>query len=131
VGYGVNRSIEGGALEVEFTRAPFPGVALHEPVADWRAFRTLLIDLENPEDKKLQFTVRVHDRGHALSYNDRFNRRFELDAGERRTLRIDLREVERAPRGRLMNMRQISDIRLFRDAPDGARRLRIYTLRLE
>lgn len=131
VGYGVNRSIERGALEIEFARGPFAGVALHEPVADWRKFKTLLIDLENPDDVKLDFTVRVHDRGHASSYNDRYNRHFELAPRERRTLRIGLDEVQRAPRGRLMNMDRISDIRLFRDAPDGANRLRIYALRLE
>jgi len=46
-------------------------------------------------------------------------------------LRIALSDIERAPKSRLMNMRQISDIRLFRDNPQGAGRLRIYSLRLE
>jgi len=131
VGYGVNRSIDGGALEVEFLRGRFPGVSLHEPVADWTAYRTLLIDVENPDTVKLGLTVRVHDLGHWQVYSDRFNRHFELGAGERRTLRIDLGEVARAPRTRVMNMRHISDIRLFRDTPEGARRLRIYSLQLE
>jgi len=131
VGYGVSRTLERDALEIEFVRGPFPGIALHEPVADWRKFKTLLIDLENPDDAKLYFTLRVHDRGHASSYNDRYNRHFELAPQERRTLRISLDEVQHAPRGRLMNLEQISDIRLFRDAPDGARRLRVYSLRLE
>lgn len=131
VGYGINRTRQGDALEVEFVGGPWPGVSLHEPVPDWSAYRTLLIDVENPEAVKLGLTVRVHDRGHWQIYSDRFNRHYELGAGERRTLRIDLAEVARAPKGRLMNMRQISNIALFRDAPEGARRMRIYTLRLE
>jgi VanZ family protein len=131
VGYGVSRSIERDALEIEFLRGRFPGVSLHEPVSDWSGFKTLLIDVENPDDVKLDFTVRVHDRGHGEGYADRFNRHFELAAAQRRTLRIELADVARAPKTRRMNMRHISDIRLFRDAPEGARRLRIYTLRLE
>lgn len=131
VGYGIDRAIERDALEIVFVRGRFPGIRLKEPVGDWSAYRTLLIDVENPDAEKLGLSVRVHDRGHGETYGDRFNRRFELGAGERRTLRIDLAEVARAPKGRLMNMRHISDIRLFRDGPGGARRLRIYTLRLE
>jgi VanZ family protein len=131
VGYGVNRSIERDALDIEFVSGRFPGVALHEPVADWTAYRTLLVDVENPDVMKLPLTVRVHDRGHGDRYIDLFNRHFELAAGERRMLRIELADIERAPKGRLMNMRHISDIRLFRDDPAGAGRLRIYSLRLE
>jgi VanZ family protein len=131
VGYGTNRTRERGALEVEFVGGPWPGVSWHEPIPDWSAYRTLLIDVENPDATKLGITVRVHDRGHWQNYRDRFNRHFELAAGERRTLRIELADVARAPKGRLMNLRQISNIALFRDAPEGSRRMRIYTLRLE
>lgn len=131
VGYGTNRARKGDALEVEFVGGPWPGVSLHEPVADWSGYRTLLIDVENPDDEKLEITVRVHDRGHWQNYSDRFNRHYELAAGERRTLKIDLEDVARAPKGRRMDMRQISNIALFRDTPAGARRMRIYTLRLE
>lgn len=131
VGYGTNRTPSGGALEVEFVGGPWPGVSLHEPVPDWSAYRTLLIDVENPDTDKLGLTVRVHDRGHWREYSDRFNRHFELAAGERRTLRIDLGEVARAPKGRVMDMRQIANVALFRDRREGSRRLRIYSLRLE
>lgn len=131
VGDGVNRSIDRGALEVDFVRRRYPAISLHEPVPDWTGFKTLVVDLENPEPIALKLTVRVHDRGHGDIYADRFNRHFELGAGERLSLRIALSDIERAPKSRLMNMRQISDIRLFRDNPQGAGRLRIYSLRLE
>jgi hypothetical protein len=131
VDYGTDHSLDGGALAVDFVRGRWPGVSLREPVPDWSSYRTLLIDVENPDAIKLGFTVRVHDRGHWREYSDRFNRRFELAAGERRTLRIDLGEVARAPKGRLMDMRQIADVTMLRDAKDGGRLLRIYTLRLE
>lgn len=131
VGYGINRDISRGALDVDFTADEFPGVSLHEPVPDWSNFRTLVIDVENPDSESLELGLRIHDRGHGRVFVDRFNRRFELAAGERRTLRIALDEVRRGPRDRLMDIGHISDITLFRGGNQGSRRLRIYSMRLE
>jgi VanZ family protein len=131
VGYGVNRDIVRGALDVTFESSQFPGVSLHEPVPDWRGYQTLVIDVENPEVTPLDLAVRVHDRGHNKTYFDRFNRVIQLAPTQRRLLRISLDDIHRAPRERLMDMGHISDITLFRAGPAGSRRLRIYTLRLE
>jgi hypothetical protein len=131
VGYGVNRDLVRGALDVYFDAEPFPGVSLHEPMPDWRGFKTLIIDVENPEVEPLDLGVRVHDRRHGKTYFDRFNRHFELAPTERRQLRISIDDIQRAPRERLMDMGHISDITLFRGATTGSRRVRIYSLRLE
>lgn len=131
VGYGVNRSLVRGALDIEFTPAEFPGVSFYEPVPDWHGFRTLVIDLENPDADALKISIRVHDIGHGRDYADRFNRRYTLAAQERRTIRIALEEIRRAPRGRVMDLRQISDITIFRGEPSGSRHLRVYSVRLE
>ena len=128
---GVNREIVDDALEVELVSDLFPGVSFHEPVPDWRGYRTLIIDLENPDAERLNLGVRVHDGQHRKAFNDRFNRRFELKAGERRTLRIPLEDIRKGPRQRLMDMAHISDITLFRFDPVGSRHLRIYSVRLE
>jgi hypothetical protein len=131
VGFGVNRNIVRGALEVEFDADKFPGLSLHEPMPDWRGFKTLVIDVENPEAIPLELGIRVHDRRRGRTYSDRFTRRFELAATERRVLRITLEDIRRAPRDRLMDMGHISDITLFRNGATGSRRVRIYSLRLE
>jgi hypothetical protein len=131
VGYGVNRDIVRDALDIEFSADDFPGISLHEPVPDWSEFRTLAIDVENPDADALFLMVRVHDRGRGRHFNDRFNRRFDLAGLERRTIRIPLEDIRNGPRGRLMNMTQISDITLFRGERAGSRHLRIYSLRLE
>jgi hypothetical protein len=131
VGYGVNRDIVRGALDVEFDAEQFPGFSFHEPVPDWRAFKTLLIDVENPEPRPLKLGLRVHDIGHGWSFHDRFNRAFDLAPRERRTLKIALEDVRNGPRERLMNMERISDIALFRGAQTGSRHLRLYSMRLE
>jgi VanZ family protein len=131
VGYGIKREIKGGALDVTFDAEQFPGFSFHEPVPDWRPFKTLLIDVENPDSQVLQLGMRVHDMGHGRVFIDRFNRHFELAPGERRTLRIDLEEVRHGPKNRLMNMGQISDVTLFHGRPGGSLHMRLYSMRLE
>lgn len=131
VSIGVNREIADDALNVDLIAPNFPGVSFHEPVPDWRGFKTLLIDVENPDALPLNLGVRVHDRGHGRAFNDRFNRRFELPGGERRTLQIPLDDIRHGPRGRLMDMAHISDITVFRGEPAGSSKIRIYSLRLQ
>jgi hypothetical protein len=128
---GVNREIVDDALEVELGADEFPGVSFHEPVPDWRGYRTLIIDLENPDAEPLNLGVRVHDGRHRNAFNDRFNRHFDLAAGERRTLRIPLEDIRNGPRQRFMDMAHISDITLFRRGTAGSHHMRIYSLRLE
>jgi len=128
---GVDREIVDDALEVRFGAKEFPGVAFHEPVPDWRRYKVLAIDVENPGDLPLKLVVRVHDRLHNFMYRDRFNRNFELAPKERRNLRIRIEDIRHGPRDRLMDMAHISDITLFRASAPGSDRLRIYSLRLE
>lgn len=128
---GVRREISDDTLKVEFVAEDFPGLSFHEPMPDWRPFKSLIIDVENPAKEPLDLGLRVHDRRHNHQYSDRFNRHFRLAAGERRTLRIKLDEVRRAPRSRLMDMQQISDITLFRGAPAGSRHVWVHGMRLE
>jgi hypothetical protein len=132
VGYGIRRDVIAGVLEVEFVRRVFPGFTFHEPVPDWRNYKTLIIDAENPEaEQVLHLGLRVNDVGYGREYADRFNRRFDVGPGERRSLRIPLDDIHRAPRNRLMNMAQISDVTLFRTKEDGSQRLRLHGMRLE
>jgi VanZ family protein len=128
---GVNREIVDDSLEVQFGAEEFPGVAFHEPVPDWRGYKILAIDVENPDAEPLKLVVRVHDRRHNRMFNDRFNRNFTLAAAERRILRIPLEDIRKGPRDRLMDMAHISDITLFKGTSGGSLRLRIHSLRLE
>lgn len=131
VGYGINREIRDGALDVQFDRAQFPGFSFHEPVPDWRKFQALMVDVENPETRLLKLGMRIHDKGHGREFIDRFNRRFELAGGERRTLRIPLEEIRRGPRNRLIDMAEISDVTLFRLHDSPSQHMRLYSMRLE
>jgi hypothetical protein len=131
ISIGVNREIVDGALRVDLIAETFPGVSFHEPVPDWSGYKTLVIDAENPDVVVLNLGVRVHDRRHGRSFNDRFNRRFALAPRERRTLKIALEDIRHGPRDRLMDMAHISDVTLFRAGPAGSHELRLYSMRLE
>jgi hypothetical protein len=131
VGYGIRREIHDGALDVQFDAKTFPGFSFHEPVPDWRRFRTLVIDVENPAAEALKLGVRVHDIGRGREFIDRFNRSFGLAAQERRELRIPLEDIRHGPRKRLIDMGQISDVTLFRLHDSPSQRLRLHSMRLE
>lgn len=133
VGYGVNREVRDGALEVRFVSKRFPGIAFFEPVADWSRFQTLVIDVENPEDEVLNLGLHIYDEGRhrGRRYADRFNRSFQLAAGERRVIRVPLEDIRRGPKDRLMNMTRISNVTLLRSEPGGSQRFRLHQVRLE
>jgi VanZ family protein len=131
VGHGVRRGVVDGALEVQFVSQPFPGLRLMEPYPDWNGFSALVIEVQNPDDQPLKLGLRVHDRRHNNAFEDRFNREYELAAGERRTLRIDLADIRAAPRGRRLDLGHIADISLFKTDEQGSRRLRLYYLLLD
>jgi hypothetical protein len=129
--HGVRREIVGDSLQVEFVDDDLPGIAFFEPVADWQAYHWLLLDVENPAPDPLRLGVRVHDEHHNRQFRDRFNRGYDLAAGERKILRISLEDVRRGPRSRPMDMARISNVTLFRGATTGSRILRIHSIRLE
>jgi VanZ family protein len=128
---GVYRDIVNDALEVIFVARETPGIGFHEPIPDWTGYGWLVLDVENPANEPLKLGVRVHDKSHNWQYHDRFNREFDLPAGQRRSIRISLDEIRRGPRNRPMDMTRISNISLFRGANTGSRHLRIHTIRLE
>lgn len=131
VGYGIRREIRDGALDVTFESERFPGFSFHEPVPDWRRFGALVIDVENPDGQAFKLGMRVHDIGRGREFVDRFNRKFELAAGERRQLRIPLEDIRHGPRKRLINMAEISDVTLFRLHDSPSQRLRLHSMWLE
>jgi len=131
VSFGVRQEMHDGALYVEFDADQFPGVSFHEPVPDWHRYQALVIDVENPGSEVLHLGVRVHDAGHGREFADRFNRRFEVAAGERRLLRVPLDEIQRGPRNRLMNMEQIANVMVFRTQGAGSKQMRLHSMRLD
>jgi hypothetical protein len=108
----------------------YPGLALKEPRSDWSRFRTIAVDVRNPGSEPTAVTVRVHDRQHDGSFDDRFNRDFELPPSSASTLRIDLEDVRSSPAGRDMDLQHIAGVIVFARAP-GPLPFQVNAIRLE
>lgn len=131
IGIGARRVFKPGALVVEFVAERYPGVSWFEPPPDWRGYKNLVLDVENPNDVAMALTLRVHDRQHRSGYTDRFNREFDLAPHARRTIRASLEDIATAPRNRRMDLAHIAGVAVFRSGPPGPRRMVIHALRLE
>lgn len=121
----------GGTVRIEFRAEPWPGVLLVEPKRNWTRYRSLVVDLENPNGVALPLGLRVHDRAHDQAYSDRFNREFELAPHSRRALRVSLTAIESAPRGRRMDMQRIAGVAVFRLRADAPQVLLLHSIWLE
>lgn len=109
------------ALRVPLVTRPYAGVALDEPSPDWRGYRALVVEVINPGRSELALTVRVHDRAHNWTYEDRFNAEAVVPAGQRATLEWPLETIRTAPRGRPLDLGHVAGIALFRSGPAGPR----------
>ncbi|HQJ10143.1 MAG TPA: hypothetical protein PLF54_14135, partial [Deltaproteobacteria bacterium] len=118
------------ALEVQLSPGEYPGIALEELYGDWNGYRTFSFDAYLEGGKPLPITVRINDALHNQDYTDRFNKQFVLTPGAN-TIVIDLYEVRKAPRKRLMDMSRITDICIFSYRLNEPRTLFLDNFRLE
>lgn len=119
----------GPALAVDLGPGRYPGVSFDEPQPDWRAYDTLVVDLGNGGADPLGVTVRVHDGVHDLGYDDRYNEHFVLAPGETR-LELPLARIERAPKGRRLDLGAIAGIIIFADEGRPGRRFLVRSITL-
>lgn len=110
--------------------AQYPGLALHDPVGDWTGYSYLSFHIysENPQEYTL--TLRIHDRQHNWRYEDRFNTRLSIQAGDN-LFHIPLEKIRSAPKGREMDMTAISNMTLFAVEPEHPLQFYLSNVRLE
>jgi hypothetical protein len=118
------------ALRVPLVTRPFAGVTIDEPQPDWEGYRSLLVEVTNPGRTDLEFNVRVHDRAHNNTYEDRFNAETVIPAGRRQTLEFPLEALRSAPHGRALDLRHVAGVGLFRSGPDGPREFWLHRVEL-
>ncbi|HEB54744.1 MAG TPA: VanZ family protein [Gammaproteobacteria bacterium] len=105
----------GHILQITLSKARYSGVDLKYFPRDWRKYKTLELNIYNPQAQPLPITCRIHDLQHAQGmqqYSDRYNHRFLLTAGWNK-IDIDLNDVAFAPRHRKMDMGQIQNLDIF------------------
>ena len=106
-----------------------PGLRLAYFPRDWRGFSSLAFACHNPSSRPLKLTVRIDDRLHDETYEDRFNLDLELAPGETR-VQIPLADVARAPRGRSMDLENVRSVVVFRYRLEEPRELFLTDFRL-
>lgn len=117
-------------LEMRLEQASFAGLVLTDPITDWSGYQFLSFSAFAADGIPGELTLRVHDRAHTHEYADRFNRTWLLDTAPAR-FRISLDEIRQAPAGRTMDLREISELRLFRRAASADQRIRLGAICLE
>lgn len=108
----------------------FPGLVIDEPIADWRDWEFLEIDVESLESTPLRVFVRAHDLVHEGDYPDRFNGSYLLQAGARQLLRIPVERIGAAPATRRMDIAAIRGMIVFGRKRDPAHRFLVHEIRL-
>jgi hypothetical protein len=103
------------ALQVTLGAGRWPGIALLEPVPDWRGYHALALALENPGAAALTLHLRVNDHQHDGTFDDRFNTSLVLPPHARTIYKFQLQQLESAPRTRRMDLRRIATLILFHD----------------
>ena len=101
------------AMRISFGTTAWPGLHFAEPAPDWRGYKTLAIDVTNPNSETLPLSIRIHDRAHNNQYSDRFNARIDLEPLKRSVVRLPITDISRAPRNRNLDIERISGLILF------------------
>jgi len=108
----------------------FPGFGMREVAPDWSHHRTFVFEVRNLTGESLEVGFRIHDIHHDNDYYDRFNTSLQLLPGDQ-TIRIDLAEVEKGPRRRRMDLRQIEGFKIMALRPPRELQLVVGGFRLE
>ena len=96
---------------VTFYPSQYPGLAFKGPFPDWNGYQALTLDIFSPADSTLEVHLMVKDYKSA-SYDNRYNGKFEIGKGYN-TIRIQLSDIENAPKYRQLNLASIYVIHFF------------------
>ena len=100
------------SIKVQLTTDTYSGVGLTYFPKKWSNYGSLYVSVFLPDEGQLELVCRVHDSDHNHEYTDRFNQRYLLHKGWN-DLVIPLKEIEKAPEKRLLNMNKIEKLILF------------------
>ncbi|MFZ1684343.1 MAG: VanZ family protein [Candidatus Zixiibacteriota bacterium] len=99
-----------------FDKTEYPGITIDELRSGWNGFDSLAFELYSPLTVPISLGLRVEDRKHDYSYNDRFNQELAVKPGLNRYA-FALATIESAPRLRKMNFDDMGKIWIFGLSP--------------
>ena len=104
-----------GALEISLQGDPWPGVALIEPIPDWRSFRALMVEVSNPGSQVIRVQVRVDDNSGAGVGNS-FTGEFLCEPQRRCVQSINLQTLA-SRQGPQLDLQRIARVIVFHRGP--------------
>jgi hypothetical protein len=119
------------ALLVKLAPGAYPGIAFEEPYPDWSKHERFMLDIANPNDVRMDVLLRVLDRRHNWRHDDRFNRTLQIAPRTRATVGIPLKDIEHSPATRLLDLKEIADVRIFTGEHDAGREFFVTRMWLE
>jgi len=124
-----NASDKAHSLKILLDPATYPGASTKYFVCDWRGFTELCFDVFLTGESPIPITVRIDDKDHKQSFDDRYNGKCILNPGMNH-IAIDLEDIRTAPTTRTMDMENIVLICLFSYELKEQRTLYIDNMRL-
>ncbi len=117
------------ALQVDFDRRKYPGLAIPEVPPNWTFYREIAFDVTLEAPDSLNLIVKITDEAHNWESNDRFHYQAHLTSGLNR-IRILLRDVQQAPESRLMDLSRMRMLQFFLIDPKTPARIYLDNIRL-
>ncbi len=100
------------SLRVDLRPGDYPGIGTGVPGPDWSRYTELVFDIELDEGPPLDWLVKIADEGSDHTPADGFQRTFCLKPGRQRIV-IPLADLQRGPRSRRLDLRQICSLHFF------------------
>lgn len=122
----------GQALRVDLQSGQYPGIALEEPLPDWRGHEQLIVELVNLSAATMRMVLRVHDAHHTFEYRDRFNQSFDAPPGRLILHSVTLHDIEQAPSRRLLELSRVASLMIFSNGiPMNSAAFCLFSIRLQ
>lgn len=103
------------AMQIRFAAKPHPAATLIDPRSDWTTMKWLEMDVILDADHKSEsadLQVKVIDNDHEDYFGDTFRRQWSLVPGKLLHLKISLRDVQRGPDTRQLDLSRIKYVSL-------------------
>lgn len=120
---------ENCSLEVHFYPGRHQRFSSKYFMNNWSSYHVLMFDIFLTGESTIPLTVRIDDKDHNQSFDDRYNGKFILNPGMNH-IAIDLEDIRNAPATRSMDMKNIALICLFSYELTEQRTLYIDNMRL-
>lgn len=118
------------ALKLDLFPSEYPGLRPELEKKNWSSYKSLSLDVYNPQSETVHLAVRIDDRADAPDYADRFNHEFELNPGANKVT-IPFDELVTSGTKQKLNLGAIQQLLFFLVDPKEKKELFFDYIRLE